>query len=83
MLQNQLQAVKGELLAMMFNQYLAMNTDTLAIDYSSFYEEVLEAIQDIKSIHNLSDLEKFCEEYGLNDADNEMSFLKLVERAYK
>ena len=87
MLQNKLAAVKGQLLEMMFHQYLDMNTDVQGnksiVDYSNFFEEIQSTINEIRGIKDLSDLEKFCEEYGLNDMDNEMSFPNLVKKAYE
>jgi hypothetical protein len=87
MLQNKLQSVKGQLLEMMFHQYLDMNTDMQGkksiVDYESFYEEIQSTLNEIKGIKDLSGLEKFCEEYGLNDIDNEMSFPNLVKKAYE
>ena len=87
MLQNKLQSVKGQLLEMMFHQYLDMNTDVQGkssiVDYSNFFEEIQSTINSIRNIKDLSDLEAFCEEFGLNDIDNEMSFPNLVKEAYK
>ena len=87
MLQNKLAAVKGQLLEMMFHQYLDMNTDVQGnksiVDYSNFFEEIQSTINEIRGIKDLSDLEKFCEEFGLNDIDNEMSFPNLVKQAYE
>jgi hypothetical protein len=87
MLQNKLQSVKGQLLEMMFHQYLDMNTDVQGkksiVDYENFYEEIQSTLNEIKGIKDLSGLEKFCEEYGLNDIDNEMSFPNLVKKAYE
>ena len=87
MLQNKLQSVKGQLLEMVFHQYLDMNTDVQGkksiVDYESFYEEIQSTLNEIKGIKDLSGLEKFCEEYGLNDIDNEMSFPNLVKKAYE
>jgi nitrate reductase NapAB chaperone NapD len=87
MLQNKLSAVKGQLLEMMFHQYLNMNTDVQGkvgiVDYSNFFEEIQSTINSIRNIKDLSDLEIFCEEFGLNDIDNEMSFPNLVKEAYK
>ena len=87
MLQNKLAAVKGQLLEMMFHQYLDMNTDVQGnksiVDYSNFFEEIQSTINSIRNIKDLSDLEIFCEEYGLNDIDNQMSFPNLVKEAYE
>jgi hypothetical protein len=83
MLQNKLTAVKGQLLEMMFHQYLDMNTEREGIDYENFFEEIQSTINSIRNIKDLSGLELFCEEFGLNDIDNEMSFPSLVKQAYE
>jgi len=83
MLGNNLTYIKGQLLEMMFQQYVNMNTETAGIDYHNFYQEIQSTINDIRKIENLSSLERFCEEYGLNDRDNEMSFPSLVAKHYK
>jgi hypothetical protein len=83
MLQNKLTTVKGQLLEMMFQQYINMNTDEKGIDYENFYEEIQSTLNEIRNIKDLSGLEIFCEEFGLNDIDNEMSFPNLVKEAYK
>jgi len=83
MLQNKLTAVKGQLLEMMFHQYLDMNTEREGIDYENFFEEIQSTINSIRNIKDLSGLEIFCEEFGLNDIDNQMSFPNLVKEAYK
>ena len=84
MLQNKLQSIKGQLLEMMFQQHINMNTEAPSeINYENFYDEVQSTINEIRGIKDLSDLEKFCEEYGLNDIDNEMSFPNLVKQAYE
>ena len=89
MLQNKLTAIKGRLLEMMFHQYLDMNTyekkeeGVTEIDYDNFYDEIQSTLNEIRGIHNLNDLELFCEGYGLNDMDNEMSFPNLVKEVYR
>ena len=83
MLQNHLGEIKGRLLEMMFEQYRDMNTDEKGIDYETFYDEIQSTLNEIRSIHSLNELERFCEEYGLNDMDNVMSFPNLVKEAYK
>ena len=84
MLQNKLQSVKGQLLEMMFQQHINMNTEAPSeINYENFYDEVQSTINEIRGIKDLSGLEKFCEEYGLNVMDNEMSFPNLVKQAYE
>jgi len=87
MLQNKLTEIKGRLLEMMFHQYLDMNTDVQGkssiVDYSNFFEEIQSTINSIRNIKDLSGLEIFCEEFGLNDIDNKMSFPNLVKEAYE
>lgn len=83
MLQNKLTEIKGRLLEMMFHQYLDMNTEREGIDYENFFQEIQSTINSIRNIKDLSGLELFCEEFGLNDIDNEMSFLSLVKKAYE
>lgn len=83
MLQNQITRVKGQLLEMMFEQYRDMNTDENGIDYESFYDEIQSTLNEIRGIHSLNELERFCEEYGMNDVDNGMSFPNLVKKAYE
>ena len=83
MLQNQIQKIKGQLLEMMFAQYRDMNTNELGIDYETFYDEIQSTLNEIRGIHSLNELERFCEEYGMNDMDNAMSFPNLVKEAYK
>lgn len=83
MLQNQIQKIKGQLLEMMFEQYRDMNTNELGIDYETFYDEIQSTLNEIRGIHSLNELERFCEEYGMNDMDNAMSFPNLVKEAYK
>ena len=84
MLQNKLQSIKGQLLEMMFQQFINMNTEAPGeINYENFYDEVQSTINEIRGIKDLSDLERFCEEFGLNDMDNEMSFPNLVKQAYE
>ena len=83
MLQNHLGEIKGRLLEMMFEQYRDMNTSEDGIDYESFYDEIQSTLNEIRSIHSLNELERFCEEYGMNDMDNAMSFPNLVKEAYK
>jgi len=83
MLQNKLLAIKGRLLEMMFEQYRDMNTDEKGVDYQEFYLEFKSTLKDIQNIDTLNDLEVLCEEYGMNDLDNGMSFPNLVKEAYE
>jgi len=88
MLQNKLTEIKGRLLEMIFEQYRDMNTDFNTpegdkINYEEFYIEIQSAIRDIQYITSLNMLEEYCEQYGLNDMDNALSFPNLVKEAYK
>jgi hypothetical protein len=83
MLQNQFTRTKGKLLEMFIEMYKDMNTDERGIDYDEFYEELIPVVNQIQKLSNLNDLEAFCEEYGLNDMDNYMSFPNLVKQAYE
>ena len=83
MLQNHLVEIKGRLLEMMFEQYRDMNTEAEGVDYGLFYDELIPTIISIKNITTIGHLEEFCEEYGLNDMDNQMSFPNLVKEYYK
>ena len=84
MLQNKLQEIKGRLLEMMFEMYRDMNSDEKGVDYEEFYNEIQSSLAEIRSIHNLNELERFCESYGLNDeSTNPMSFPSLVKQAYE
>jgi len=83
MLQNQFTRTKGKLLEMFIEMYKDMNTDERGIDYDEFYEELIPVVNQIQKLSNLNDLEAFCEEYGLNDMDNYMSFPNLVKLAYE
>lgn len=82
MLQNQLVEIKGKLLEYVFIMYKDMNSDERGIDYKDFYNEIQSSITEIRNITNLSLLEAFCEDYGLNDTGGELSFPNLVTEAY-
>lgn len=84
MLQNKLTEIKGRLLEMMFEMYRDMNTDETGIDYEEFYNEIQSSLAEIRGIHNLNQLEVFCEGFGFNDEiTNPMSFPSLVKQAYE
>ena len=83
MLQNKLTYIKGQLLEMMFEQYKDMNTSADGVDYEEFYREFQSPLNEIKAINSLDALERFCEEWGMNDMDNVMSFPNLVKEVYK
>lgn len=84
MLQNKLTEIKGRLIEMMFEMYRDMNSGEKGVDYETFYDEIQAPLAEIRSIHNLNDLERFCESWGLNDEiTTPMSFPALVLEAYK
>jgi uncharacterized protein (UPF0128 family) len=84
MLQNKLLAIKGQLIEMTFEMYRDMNTDETGVDYEEFYNEIQSPLNEIRGIHNLNDLERFCESWGFNDeVTNPMSFPALVKQAYE
>jgi hypothetical protein len=82
MIQNRLTHIKGQLLEMMFEQYRDMNSFEGGVDYDAFYDEFQSPLNEIRSINNLDALERFCEEWGMNDMDNGMSFPNLVKQSY-
>jgi hypothetical protein len=84
MLQNKLTEIKGRLVEMMFEMYRDMNTGEGGVDYETFYDEVQAPLNEIRGIHNLNQLEVFCEGWGFNDeVTNPMSFPALVKQAYE
>ena len=84
MLQNKLTEIKGRLLEMMFEMYKDMNTDKDGTDYEEFYNEIQSSLNEIRGIHSLNELERFCESYGFNDEiTNPFSFPTLVKQAYE
>jgi len=84
MLQNKLTEIKGRLVEMMFEMYRDMNASEKGVDYETFYDEVQAPLAEIRSIHNLNQLEVFCESWGFNDeVTNPMSFPALVKKAYE
>jgi hypothetical protein len=84
MLQNKLTEIKGRLVEMMFEMYKDMNSDEKGVDYEEFYNEIQSPLNEIRGIHNLNQLEVFCEEFGFNDdITNPMSFPALVKQAYE
>jgi hypothetical protein len=84
MLQNKLTEIKGRLVEMMFEMYRDMNAGEGGVDYETFYDEVQAPLNEIRGIHNLNQLEVFCEGWGFNDeVTNPMSFPALVKQAYE
>lgn len=82
MIQQRLTHIKGQLLEMMFEQYRDMNSFDGVVDYDAFYQDFLSPLNEIRAINSLDALEVFCESWGMNDMDNEMSFPNLVKQSY-
>ena len=84
MLQNALPEIKGRLLHHFFETYSGMNTyqedGKTKIDYEEFYAECEWCVRAIFDIKSISDLDVFCEEWGLNEfgSDFELSFFNLA-----
>jgi len=78
MLKNSLPEIKGRLLHYWFETYSSMNSyeedGKVKIEYEDFYEESKHCIKEIFEISNISDLDRFCEEWGLNEMEFELSF---------
>ena len=86
MVQNALIEIKGRFVEMMFEQYRDMNSfqegGKTEVDYEEFYTEFIPVLKEITNIGSLNDLEQFCEEFGMNDLDNVMSFPGIVKEYY-
>lgn len=87
MLKNHLPAIKGELMHYFFETYSSMNTDQLAdgktkTNYDDFYDESENCFKELMSISSISDLDRFCESWGLNEMDSqfELTFYNLAKR---
>ena len=87
MLKNHLNAIKGELMHYFFEVYSSMNTDQLEdgktkTNYDEFWDEAKGCFRDLMEIHSITDLDEFCESWGLNDMDNqfELSFYNLAKK---
>ena len=82
MLKNALPEIKGRLLHHFFEVYSGMNSyeenGKTKIAYEEFYSESQEAIKRIYGIQSVSDLDQFCEEWGLNDLQNDLAFNNLA-----
>lgn len=81
--------IKGKLLHYFFETHSAMNTSQVngktETDYEEFYEEIRLVIKEITNIDTISDLDRFCEEWGLNenDFDFDLSFYNLAAKYLK
>lgn len=90
MLKNSLPEIKGRLLHYFFEIHSGMNTwqdedGKAKINYEEFYIESKNCIEEIMAINSVSDLDRFCEEWGLNELDSEfdLSFYNLANEYLK
>ena len=80
MLKNHLPAIKGRLLLHFTEVYSTMCADSKGgIDYQEFFEDIEKCIKEIYTINSVSDLDEFCEEWGLNDLQSGLSFYELAK----
>ena len=87
MLRQALPEIKGKLLHYFFEMYSGMNSyeenGKTKIDYEEFFAESIQCVKEITEITSISDLDRFCEEWGLNDLDNELAFHNLANEYLK
>ena len=81
MLKDNLTAVKGEL----FNHFATMHIDVVSkvdgsIDFEELGDNAERVMKDIFSIKTVDDLDRFCDDYGLNDDDFSLSFYNLAKK---
>lgn len=83
MLLNALLEIKGRLLHYYFEVYSDMNSfeedGKTKINYAEFYSESENCIKEIHQIQSISDLDRFCEEWGLNELNNDLAFHNLAK----
>jgi hypothetical protein len=48
-------------------------------DYEEFFEDIENCLKDICNIKSVNDLDQFCEEWGLNDLQGDLSFYQLAK----
>lgn len=81
--------IKGKLLHYYFETHSGMSTSELngkaETDYGEFYEEIQLVLKEITDIETVSDLDRFCEEWGLNeiDPDFDLAFYNLAAKYLK
>lgn len=79
MLKNHLTEIQGRLLCHFVEMYKDMNSDSTGTDWGEFYEEIRHCIKEIQAISSVSDLDRFCEEWGQNDLNSEFAFHNLAK----
>ena len=79
--------IKGRLLHHFFEVYSDMNSyeedGKTKIDYEELLSESEYCIKEIYKIQSISDLDVFCEEWGLNDMENDLAFYNLAAEYLK
>jgi hypothetical protein len=84
MLKNHLPAIKGRLLLHFTEQYSIMCTDSEGeINHQEFFEDIQECLKDICDIKTIDNLDRFCEVWGLNDLQSDLSFSELAKEYLK
>jgi hypothetical protein len=84
MLQNHLTAIKGRLLLHFTEQYSIMCTDAEGkTNHQEFFEDIQECLKDICSIKSVDNLDWFCEVWGLNDLQSDLSLIELAKEYLK
>lgn len=79
MLKKHLLEIKGRMLSYYANLYQDMHTmSENKVDWEEYYEDFCSISSAIQSIKSVSDLDTFCEEFGLNDMESEFAFPSLV-----
>ena len=80
MLKNHLLAIKGRLLLHFIEQYSMMCTDSEGkIDHQEFFEDAQQCIREIYDIKTVDNLDQFCDIWGLNDLQSDLSFFELAK----
>ena len=73
MLKTHLTEIKGRLLEHFFEVHHDMNTSPEGVDYEVLYLGLAEVMIFILKMSTVDDLDRFCDEYGLNEIDPEFS----------
>lgn len=78
MLKNHLSEIKGRLIVHYVEMCRNIHSDTSGTDWPEFYGDISGILGDITSIKTVSDLDQFCESFGLNDLESEFAFHNLA-----
>ena len=81
MLKKHLTAIKGELFNHIAIQHIDMNTKgDGSIDFDELGASVELCMKDLFSIRTVDDLDRFCEEWGLNEQGGDVTFANLATK---